>query len=687
MAINEDMGQDWTSELLMITENLTEYREHSIAVAGGAENERGEMAEHQGLVREAAAKLDKLMADGDEEYIEASGWKDLGPRVKEAIEGDGASAANLRNGPALLADLHTHVQKMTEHSGLILDPGADTFALVLSSIFDLPKGVAALEGARRAMDLIGAGDASITNQSRLAAEAADARIRLDNAMHSLASTYADNVVIESEIPAEAKALRTRVDAAFAALDAARKDGLDGDEARKMTGELEVMGEDLTALRVKANNELKVLLHERAKHIKLTLTGELALVLSFIGFAFWVQTRVTRYIALKLTAANGLFEKLQHGEFNNEIGEQPRDELGALLRALGNMQSGLAARVESDRQAAEGDRARAVASERIKQALDSSSVNVVVADEAFNVIYVNPAAQRLMSSAQSDFRNVQPRFDAARLVGSSVEVFYQDGARQRDVLAALRQSETAQFVVGARTMVSTASPIISADGKRIGTVIEWQDRTQEVAAEKEVGDLVAAVADGKLEQRISLAGKSGFYEVLANGLNGVVSTVSEVVAELRRLVQGANDGDLTQRMHLDGQSGLYVSIGTGVNSLVGNMATRGRAGEDRSGRSADRRRRDLARATCNLSQRTEQQASSLEETASSMEEMTSTVKQTADNAGQANQLAMAARQQAEKGGAWWHPRSRRWAASTRPARRSPTSSASSTRSRSRPICWR
>ena len=298
MATNEDIGQDWTSELLMITENLTEYREHSIAVAGGAENERGEMQEHQGLVRDAAAKLDKLMADGDEDYIEASGWKDLGPRVKEAIEGDGASALNLRNGPALLADLHAHVQKMTEHSGLILDPGADTFALVLSSIFDLPKGVAALEGARRAMDLIGAGDSSITNQSRLAAEAADARIRLDNAMHSLANVYAANVTIESEIPAEAQALRTRVDAAFGAMDAARKDGLDGDEARKMTGEIELIGEDLMALRVKANNELKVLLHDRATHIKLMLAAELVLVLSFIGFAFWVQTRVTRYIALE-----------------------------------------------------------------------------------------------------------------------------------------------------------------------------------------------------------------------------------------------------------------------------------------------------------------------------------------------------------------------------------------------------
>src|SRR5579863_2194302 len=45
----------------------------------------------------------------------------------------------------------------------------------------------------------------------------------------------------------------------------------------------------------------------------------------------------------------------------------------------------------------------------------------------------------------------------------------------------------------------------------------------------------------------------------------------------------------------------------------------------------------------------EQASSLEETASSMEEMTSTVKNNADNAAQANQLAAAAREQAERGG--------------------------------------
>jgi methyl-accepting chemotaxis protein len=51
----------------------------------------------------------------------------------------------------------------------------------------------------------------------------------------------------------------------------------------------------------------------------------------------------------------------------------------------------------------------------------------------------------------------------------------------------------------------------------------------------------------------------------------------------------------------------------------------------------------------LSSRTEEQASSLEETASSMEELTSTVKINADNAREANQLAIAASTVATKGG--------------------------------------
>ena len=59
--------------------------------------------------------------------------------------------------------------------------------------------------------------------------------------------------------------------------------------------------------------------------------------------------------------------------------------------------------------------------------------------------------------------------------------------------------------------------------------------------------------------------------------------------------------------------------------------------------------EIARGNLDLSNRTEQQAGAIEETASSMEEITSTVQQNADNARQANQLAVSACDVAAKGG--------------------------------------
>ena len=60
-------------------------------------------------------------------------------------------------------------------------------------------------------------------------------------------------------------------------------------------------------------------------------------------------------------------------------------------------------------------------------------------------------------------------------------------------------------------------------------------------------------------------------------------------------------------------------------------------------------KEISMGDSDLSQRTEEQASSLQETASSMDEITATVKQNAENANQANQLGIGARDVAIKGG--------------------------------------
>jgi methyl-accepting chemotaxis protein len=201
-----------------------------------------------------------------------------------------------------------------------------------------------------------------------------------------------------------------------------------------------------------------------------------------------------------------------------------------------------------------------------------------------------------------------------------------------------------------------NPILDAAGKPSKVVEYATDVTQQIqmsrqleSAVRETQSAVTAASHGDLTRRIETEGKSGDVEALCRGVNSLLEAVSGVVSEVNGVVDKGRMGDLTARIPLAGKSGAFNLLSGGINTLLDNMMSvvkqiKSAASEVQTGAE------EISRGNTNLSQRTEEQASSLEETASSMEEMTSTVKQTADNAGQANQLAMAARQQAEKGGA-------------------------------------
>jgi methyl-accepting chemotaxis protein len=133
------------------------------------------------------------------------------------------------------------------------------------------------------------------------------------------------------------------------------------------------------------------------------------------------------------------------------------------------------------------------------------------------------------------------------------------------------------------------------------------------------------------------------QVLAN------QALEAAVRETQSVVKEAIAGNLSGRVSTQGKSGHVASLAQCTNDLLDSMMRvvgeiKAVSGEVQTGA------REIADGNMNLSERTEQQASNLEETASSMEEMTSTVRATADNAAQASRLAIAARDQADKGGA-------------------------------------
>ncbi len=285
---------------------------------------------------------------------------------------------------------------------------------------------------------------------------------------------------------------------------------------------------------------------------------------------------------------------------------------------------------------------------IKDALDNVSSNVMIADANRNIVFMNKAVLAMLANAESDIRRALPNFSASRLMGANVDQFHKNPAHQAQMLASFSSTHTTQIVVAGRTFRLNANPIINKKGERLGSVVEWADRTVEVATEQEVASIVESAAMGDFTVRMNLQGKSGFFLQLGEAINRLIQTSEVGLNEVARVLEAISKGDLTDAITNE-YFGTFGKLKDDSNRTIARLKEIVGQIKDAAD-TINTAAKEIASGNSDLSQRTEEQASSLEETASSMEELTSTVKQNAENAKQANQLAIGASDVAGRGGA-------------------------------------
>lgn len=298
--------------------------------------------------------------------------------------------------------------------------------------------------------------------------------------------------------------------------------------------------------------------------------------------------------------------------------------------------------------AKAEKERHIADEnaRIRQALDSSSTSTMIADNDNNIIYANQSLLSLMTEAKRDFASSIPGFTPEKIIGASMSSFHKSAAHQESMIRQLNSSLETQFKAGDRTVKIIANPIINDGGERLGTVVEWQDRTAEVQVEQEIEHIITAAAHGDFSQSIKLDDKSGFFHTVSAGLNRLMTTTNQAVDEILTLFKALNQGDLTPRITRE-YSGEFAQLKIDANSTLERLTNvLGHIRENAStiAKSAN----EISAGTQDLSSRTEEQASSLEETAASMEQMTQSVASSEEQAIQANRLAAKACTIAQEG---------------------------------------
>jgi len=301
-----------------------------------------------------------------------------------------------------------------------------------------------------------------------------------------------------------------------------------------------------------------------------------------------------------------------------------------------------------------DRTAEVAAEKaalentaIRSALDNCSTNVMIANVDGIITYMNKSVAEMLAKNEAELRKVLPSFDARKLVGQNFDLFHKNPAHQRNLVSGLRGTYKTEIKVGPCYFGLVANPIIDGNGTRLGTVVEWKDRTIEVGAEEEVAGLVMGAVQGDFSKRITVEGKESFFKILAESMNKLMQTADLGLSDVVRVLGGLARGDLTERIQGEYQ-GTWGKLKDDCNSTVGNLGKT--IAEVRAAADALTSASEQVSSTAeSISQSTTEQASNVEQTTGSVQQMQSSIKQNSDNAKVTDGMASKASKEAVEGG--------------------------------------
>jgi methyl-accepting chemotaxis protein len=347
----------------------------------------------------------------------------------------------------------------------------------------------------------------------------------------------------------------------------------------------------------------------------------------------VIIRTTRF-------SSRLASRIADGQLDNVITQRGSDELSQLVSALARMQDKL-------RSSLEHERAMAAENQRVRRALDAASSGMMISDAAGRIVYANPAVQGALRAAGDELRTRIAGFDADRIVGSSFDAFHREPAHTRAMIEALREPFTTRIAVGRAHFQLVASPIHDDAGVRVGTALEWQDRTEDTLLQSELRRVAQAAAAGDLSVRLEAGARDQRFADIAVAVNALIETIGTSVDAVQLVMGSLADGQLGERIESE-LRGQFGQLKRDTNSSMDSLSGLVRSIREAVG-SINVAAAEISAGNGDLSARTEQAAANLEETAAAMEELTSTVRQTAENAQQANAMAQRAADVARDGG--------------------------------------
>jgi len=130
---------------------------------------------------------------------------------------------------------------------------------------------------------------------------------------------------------------------------------------------------------------------------------------------------------------------------------------------------------------------------LKLALNGAQSPMMMINRDFEITYANTATMNLLKQYEPKFREKWPGFDASKVMGTCIDVFHKDPARQRSLLSdPANLPHQADIEIYDLKFSLTVSAQLDAQGNYIGNTLEWSDVTEQRLKETEVARLQSAI---------------------------------------------------------------------------------------------------------------------------------------------------------------------------------------------------
>lgn len=374
---------------------------------------------------------------------------------------------------SLLKDVLGLIVHVANKSNLILDPELDTFYLMDLSVVAIPELIEEIGKARG----YSTGVASKKNLTRddlvkISLDMNSIKTLLDRSNAGFDTVYANTldptvrtalINKQNDMTNSVMSFLTLIDTEITHADTISIPGSKVFGAG--TAAIKTAKASLDAILPELNKLLQVRVDMLDNQRNTQLAIVAVLVVIGAGIGWWISKLVKNNIQ----SVNRVFGAIKAGDYSSNLTEISRDELGQTQASLMDLQTTLRNNIREMEQ-------RAEETARIKSALDSANTSVIVADAEGCIIYSNGAFDRLMVLMESALRQEINSFNINQLLTASLDVF--PGINMNHLLSLSAPYKESLIMAGFNIDLS-ASAITNEDGKQIGVVLEWDNRTEEL----------------------------------------------------------------------------------------------------------------------------------------------------------------------------------------------------------------